>query len=110
MISSSPIGWCGAVIVPVTRLRVSNRPGSQQVFGAQMMPSVGRDCHPRMHGPRAAFGRSGDAERHPRYSRSPMACIRLVVAVLPAKIVFERAFGRDWEPETITFRDLQVRE
>jgi hypothetical protein len=46
-----------------------------------MMPSVGGDCHPRMHGPRSAFGRSGDAEWHPCYSLPPMARIRLVVAL-----------------------------
>lgn len=29
--------------------------------------------------------------------------------VLPAKMVFERIFGRDWGPESITFRDPRVR-
>lgn len=30
--------------------------------------------------------------------------------LLPAKISFEHAFGRDWEPETIVFKDVRVRD
>ncbi|MBL8756097.1 MAG: hypothetical protein JNK15_22580 [Planctomycetes bacterium] len=29
--------------------------------------------------------------------------------LLPTKMVFERIFGRDWGPESITFRDVRVR-
>ncbi|MBL8731426.1 MAG: hypothetical protein JNN13_03555, partial [Planctomycetes bacterium] len=30
--------------------------------------------------------------------------------VLPTKFVFERIFGRDWTPETITLTDIKVRQ
>ena len=53
-------------------------------------------------------------ERTPAAQRWSAATVLTMVAVgdhvLPGKIVFERAFGRDWEPETITFRELAVRQ
>ncbi len=67
------------------------------------------------HGHGARAGIKHPAERHETPAAMRWDATTTVVLapvgeyLLPVKISFEHAFGRDWEPETIVFKDVRVR-